>query len=386
MKLRKAIALLCAAVMLTACSEENSNANVQEGDSSAAERKSVSELFEGCGELQGKDFDNFRMPDKIEKPDYKKLYRFPDRRGGADIPDEKAKTVELLNNCFGDRFDEALMTCQENWDGSSLYSFYLPDGSGAAVLHGFPVSIVKFAGTVLTPDFEMLGSFSAADADKTVELKDGSCTVGELLAGMQKRLEKEILPNAGGFELVPLRIYNRKNSEGLCYADIEYGAEYQGIMLEDYSPMFIEQMRNGYEVTTSYSAASITLTVLEKDDYAILSSTFSEQYPLTEELTEAITLEGAVTILKNELAEYSKFSFDSVELKYCCKVTAPVLTGTDKAEDSRILADYGEVGTAYFEPTWCFFYIASDANEGHREAVKVNAVTGEITIDKEQGS
>ena len=382
--MKKATALLAAAlsaaVMLTACTSSDNSGNTQEGN--VDDLVPAADIFEGCEELQGKDFELFRLPDVIEKPEYDGLYRFPDRRGGAEVPEEKQKALELMKACFGERFDESAVREEKNWDKSVIYQLSLPDDAFAAVLHGFPMNITKSCTSGdITPDFTVLGRFLPSEPEKTVELQSGSCTVAELLDGMQKRLDAEILPFIGGFEIVPLRIDDLKSSKGVSYAVIEYGIKYKGIMLEEDSPMWISQQRSGYQVTTGYSLNTLTLTVTDKNDYLVFSSSFAEQYPLAEKISEAIPLSGAVEILKNDLAEYMRCNLTSVELKYCCKITAPVITGTDSLEDSRILADYGKIETAYFEPTWCFYYKVTDENGEHREAVKVNALTGEITID-----
>ena len=380
MKNRKLIAVL-AAVMLVSCSD--SEANNYKDDSFSKEPKKISELYEGYEELLDKEYDNFVMPSTIEKPAFDCLFRFPDRREGQDIPNEEEKAAEIFKALFGERFDKSSLTYQENWDSSKTYSFMLPDGVSAVVLHGFPINVIKSpeGQAILSPDTTFLNSYDPSDSNSIVELKNGNCTVGELLNGMQKRLDSEIMPYIGGFEIAPICINNYKNSEDIKYAEIIYGISYQGVMLEDESPMFITQSSGNYQVMTSYSASAITLTVTGSDDYDIFSSTFSEQYPLTETVSEAIPLRSAVGILCEELAEYVRYIFDSVELRYCCKITAPVITGTDSLEDSRILADYGRIETAYFEPTWCFYYKTADRNGEHREAVKVNALTGEITID-----
>ena len=377
---KKAIPLIVAAVLLLAGCGNGSSGNTAETEEK--ERVPVTDLFEGYEDLQGKDLEVFTLPETIEKPAYEKLYRFPDRRGGADVPEEYAKTKQLMKNCFGDKFDESLMTASDNRDNSKIYSFSLPEGLSAVVLHGFPINIVKSAEKLLTPQQEQLHCYSASEGDRTVELKNGSCTVNELTENMRKRLDSEIMQGLEGFELVPKSVYNYRNSNSVCYASIEYEVMYRGIKLDYDPPMSVIQQKNGYEVMTSYSANSVTLSTADKDDYAVLSSTFSEQYPLTEEVPEAISLKRAVRLLQSELAEYSRYEFDTVELRYCCRITAPVITGTDKSEDSRILADYGELNTAYFEPTWCFYYSSIRGSEKHREAVKVNALTGEITIDK----
>lgn len=368
-------------MMLISCSSQDNSGNVHETDMN--EFVSIQNLFDGYDKLQGKESDIFALPSTIEKPNCEKLFRFPDRRGGNNIPNEEEATTGFLKKCFGDRFDKSRLTYQNNWDGGKTYSFTHPDGVSAVVLHGFPINVIKSpeGQAILSPDPTFLNSYNPSDSNSIVELKNGNCTVGELLNGMQKRLDSEIMPYIGGFEIEPICINNYENSESIKYAEIIYGISYQGVLLEYESPMLIMNSKNDYQVLTSYSTNTISLTVTSNDDYDIFSSTFSEQYPVTENVSEAISLTAAVDILQNELAKNKVYTFDTVGLRYCCKITAPVITGTDSLEDSRILADYGRIETAYFEPTWCFFYKVTDENGEHREAVKVNALTGEITID-----
>lgn len=373
--------LLLMSLVMVSCSSQDNNGNIKETDS--FEKTRISQLYDGYEELQGKKYSGFTLPQIIEKPTFDSLYRFPDRRGGSEIPSEEENTIKLFKRCFGDKYDNNALDVNENWDKSKTYSLFLPDGTGAVVLHGFPVSIIKDpSGNLLTSNFELLNTYTGSERDKTVELRDGRCTTGELLDGIGKCLERDILPSIGGFDIYPLSIHNCKNSDGICYAEIEYGIKYKGIPLEDKSAMFISQQRSGYQVITSYSISTLSVVTAYRTDYSVFSSTFSDQYPLVEELSEAISLDSAVQLLQKELAPNINLEFDSVELKYCCKITAPTLTVTDKDKDSQILADYGEIKTAFFEPTWCFYYRKSYDGNSIQEAVKVNAITGEITIDK----
>lgn len=381
----KKIVLSLTAIMITmsvlcGCSQNN-NGNAIETEDGV--KVPIAQIYDGFEELQGKDLGVIKLPDKIDKPQYEKLYRFPDRRGGADIPNEKETTLAVLKSCFGESFNESGLTESENWDGSKSYLYSASEDVSAVIVHGFPTAINKSeVGDMLSIGGALLNAYAPSDTDKTVELKNGSCTVGELLGGMQRRLDAEILPYAAGFEAFPMSIRNYKSTDGTSYAEIEYGIRYRGIALEDSSPMFIVQRRAGYSVVTTYSPSSLSIVATDKDDYIIFTATFSDQHPLTEEIGELISLKGAVGLLENELAQNSRYEIELAELRYCCKITAPTLTVTDKEEDQRILADYGEIQTAYFEPTWCFYYSESDASGVQRNALKVNAVTGEITVDK----
>lgn len=359
-----------------ACSSQENRGNTM--SVSGGETVPVGQIYNGCEDLQGKSFGNLKMPDKIVKPEFEKLYRFPDRRGGEKIPDEKEAAVSIFGSVFGAHYDEKNMETDSK-TGDIYYRS--PEGS-AVVYNGFPFNItLGDTRYILTPDRTLIGSYSASDTNKTVRLSGDDCTAGELLDGMQKCLEKDILPYMKDFEVFPISVLNYCADESFCSAEITYGVSYKGIMLEEDSPLFEIKDAAGYQTLTTYTQSSLTIFTDNKDRYLLFTPSFSQQQPKPEEVSEAISLRAAVEILKNELAENLRLDFDSVELKYCCKTTGPVMTA-DEVENSRVLAEYGEIKTAYFEPTWCFYYSAKDPTGSHRKAVKVNALTGEITIDK----
>ena len=378
--MKRCISIFTAITMMLfifcSCSSQDNCGNTMSVN--AGDKVPVSQVYDGYEDLQGKSFGNLKMPDKIEKPEFEKLCRFPDRRGGEKISEEKETAVSIFGSIFGENFDEKYIET----DSKTGDIYYRSSEGSAVVYNGFPFNItLGYTGDILTPDRKLTGSYSPSDTDKTVRLKDGDCTVGELLSGMQKCLEKDILPYMEDYEVRPLSVLNYCADETNCSAEITYGVSYKGIMLEEASPLFEIKDAAGYQTLTTYTQSSLTLFTDNKDRYLIFTPSFSQQQPKPEEVSEAISLRAAVEILKNELAENLRLDFDSVELRYCCKTTGPVMTA-DESENSRVLAEYGEIKAAYFEPTWCFYYSVRDLNGSHCEAVKVNAITGEITIDK----
>ena len=376
MKLNQITILIALLIVFVSCSSVDNNRNTQ--STAGGEKASAANMFDGYEELQGKDFENFKLPDKIEKNEFEKMYRFCSPYKQTDNDMEENRNV--IKHFVGDTFDEKNLT-KTNSYGAYLYS--TPD-IRIMVQYGYPISVDILDEALFDRDMVILGEYSSSESDKTVRLKNGECTLSELFEGMQKCLEKDLIPYYPELEFSPRTVTNYKNPKGLCFTKIQFNVKYNGIMIEELSPLFITENGPGYFINTFYYTAELVMYAAEKDSYKTLGSNFALRKIISEEVNEAISLKGAVELLRKELAPKPHYVFDSVALRYCCKQTAPGAVA-DPEKTESILADYGEIPTPYYEPTWCFYYTAVDDPNKPREAVKVNAVTGEITIDTAKG-
>ena len=86
--------------------------------------------------------------------------------------------------------------------------------------------------------------------------------------------------------------------------------------------------------------------------------------------------------MKNGLAEYSLYSFDDVKLMYVNLFTSETpenmmkLTNEERREYFKKSAETERE----FTPTWAFI-VNNNGSGFERKLIKVNAITGEITID-----
>ena len=98
---------------------------------------------------------------------------------------------------------------------------------------------------------------------------------------------------------------------------------------------------------------------------------------------EIISLKAAAELLQNELADNLRLRFTEVRLMYCCKDTYPNLdpniNGDKEAMREKMEKEFS-IQRSEYVPTWCFFLGNPDSV---RTSIKINAVTGEITIDTE---
>lgn len=161
-------------------------------------------------------------------------------------------------------------------------------------------------------------------------------------------------------------------------------------MLEDrFTPLFKTEDKGFYQVMTNYTPAYVDVDLVGKDSISFLDIYFSNNIPDPEKLEKIISLKQAAELLERELAPQSGYRFNEVSLIYCNKATSPTLIPTEEMmgkdiildfpeENARMYEEFGEV-IHRFDPTWCFYYGSEEAGA----SVKVNARTGEITIDQQ---
>ena len=143
---------------------------------------------------------------------------------------------------------------------------------------------------------------------------------------------------------------------------------YKGLINED------------YDVLTYYSFNQMNFTMSGKDSILGFSNVTLISKMQEEPVNEIIPLKSAVKLLETSLAEQSNYRFQKIDLMYCQKFTYPAFTGNESL-NSEIMADYGEIPDQPFVPTWCFTWTTDQGQEKLVQHIKVNAVTGEITVD-----
>lgn len=363
--------LAMAMTLLVSCASQD-NGNTKQAEQT--EKVSVDKIYDGYEALQGKKYGNsFTMPEKITpvKPDG--LYSFTCKpKSGLD---DEQESKHYFRSMVGDSYDESCFHKERD----NVYSYIGKDGFTMYFANGCPIN-AYINGTVLAGSnvLEDLGEYDPAeDEDISLELKNGTYTIGEICSDLTELISKAFYPLYEGFEMYPYHVTYILDNNMEKVAEITYGVKYKGLSLEvQFSPLFEIEQRNGYQIVTNYSPSHMLFDVDTKGSTRFFTSRFAPRDLETTEVHEIISLQGAVDILKDNLAENSNYKFTDVKLYYCCKEYGP--TATDNEElNSRMNEDFKDAPLPEFEPTWVFYWNAEDK----RYDVKVNAVTGEITVE-----
>lgn len=70
--LKRATALMAVVLMLTGCSSQDNKSNNHSTDDARLEP--VEQAYDGCDKLLGSDHGSFKLPEKISKVDFNKVY------------------------------------------------------------------------------------------------------------------------------------------------------------------------------------------------------------------------------------------------------------------------------------------------------------------------
>ena len=151
---------------------------------------------------------------------------------------------------------------------------------------------------------------------------------------------------------------------------------YFGIPFESCGSTFIQS--KGDEMTSyGFSYADAEMTSVK--DFFLVSNQMNPIIARFEPLDSIISLKGAVEILKNNLARNTDYTFSDIKLMYCCKHTQQNINVQDEDREKlkKLIAEENTREDVY-RPTWYFIIKEeSDSTCG----IKVDAVTGEITMD-----
>lgn len=368
-------ALALTASLLCGCSKDGGTAKEVED----VKKVPVSQIWDGYEELQGQDYGVIKMPDKIEKQDADKLFRL---RTELRKGDHEKFTEQFLKAFFGSSYEEKYLTLNSE---SKTYEYKAPDGSYGYINELGPATAGNENFVSRKNKFSASKNYSAEkDRNVTLNLSGGDCTVGELCDKAQEFISSALLPlyNSDDLPMRPVRVTYIKSKDGKdAYADVYCTYSYKGISFDDSTAPFERTILDGLPVQTFFLTPCITLSFDCKDRVGLYSSMTVPYDPKPEELTELVPLSEAAELLKKELAAKSRYEFEKVSLKYCKKVTAPDTAYDDSELSSAAISTIAEHDDGYIVPMWVFQWSVRDDNGLSQLAIKVNAVTGEITID-----
>ena len=368
--MKRATALLAAAVMLTACGEGENNKNTR--STGNAEKVSVEHIFDGREELIGKDLGKLKLPSEIDTVDTDEVYAFPFEPAVSDNEAENSKA--FFKAVFGNEFSDSF------WkdEGNRVYSYNSDNGFVSFFRNNCPENYYSNErGSVNTT--EVLGTYRAdTDREKRIELKGGECSIGEICDTVSGFISKAFYPLYGEFEIYPYIITHIIDDNMEKCAEVTCAVSYHGITLEPFfSSLFEVEERSEYKVVTNYVPSHMLFYLDGKDNIVFFTNRFGTKQVNAEKLDKLISLQGAVDILTDNLADKSSYIIEQVALYYCCKNTAPSPV-EDEELNSKMAEDFKNQTKSSFEPTWCFIWHTTD---GRQQDIKVNAVSGEITME-----
>lgn len=353
----------------TACSGQDSS---EQNKSDNAEAVGTKAAFEGSDELRGKDLGKLRLPDEFEAADTTEVYTFPFEPAVSDEEAENSKA--FFRAVFGDGYNDS---CWKD-EGNRVYSYNSEEGFVSFFRNNCPENYYSGERGAVSIS-EVLGTYRAdADREKTIDLQKGECSIGEICDTVSDFISKAMYPLYGEFEIYPCTVKHIIDDSAESSAEVTCAVRYHSITLEpDFSPLFEVEEREEYKVVTNYVPSHMLFYLDGKDSITFFTNRFGTKQMNAERLDEIIPLKRAVNILLDSLAEYSSYDIEQVALYYCCKNTAPSPVGDEKL-DLKMAEDFKDVPRCRFEPTWCFIWHTPD---GSQQDIKVNAVTGEITME-----
>lgn len=379
--MKKVISLLCTALLafglLCGCSNDSGNTK----EVTDIKKVSASQIWDGYEALQGQDYGVIKLPDRIEKGQSGELYSLTLTPRACD---EVSASTQFFKAFFGSDYSETAVTHE---DGTRKY-LYSDEAGQAGFINGMPVYAVAAGEQMIDGNYETV-KICDPEKDKAYRLDffDGSCTVGELTETADRFMNDSLFPLYGSGEpemkLYKLIYFKNKLDPNDRRVQVFYGYRYKGLEIQEEPSLLAETtIMGGYEVQRYYSFFHLLFDFKSKDKIVSFSSRTMPFDADAERLDELISLKDAAELLKKELAARSRYEFDNIELRYCHK-SVGAATNDPKLIEEVTKAIEKEISPTdkKIVPTWCFEWTGMNSNGEQPNSIKVNAVTGEITID-----
>lgn len=357
----KSVIILTAAIALTGCSAQDNNANKHSTDS--AKLVAVDNAYQGCDELLGSDHGSFKLPEKISKEDFDKVYSLT---CNTVKNEDTSKAKAIFKGFYGGDFDENALSAD---NGGIVYQA----GANTSAYWGMDIALYS-------ADYE----FQETGGGQTyvVGLDEGGVTlggkaidVGDIDSGLTDLLDDFY----SGFTIKTKELSVNDTANSL---DLTASLDYENVPFQ-YSPSAYSRADN--ENNMSYwTFLQVTGSIGADGKFDFINANAPLNILDKTEKTEMIPFDEAVKILETELAKGSYYEFSNVELMYCCLANQPALDMTEEdnvAKAEQLAEEYNKTPKT-FEPMWCFEINGGDgASEGAKEYIKVNALDGEVFVD-----
>lgn len=370
--MKKGTALLLCAVMLASCSQSES------GDKAAeAERVPVSQIYDGYDADDR--FEHLVLPREITKQELNEVYSL---MIAAETPkDSEAKAKRVFKAFWGDSYDESRISCDDKQE-----YFDYDNGSDFGNYYAGSISLTRLYGSAVEAASNEPWLIGRDDSRSLDSIFPGTeLTAGMLAQSMPRDISDIVSEHEPDFDIQPYSILD--TTAGMeHYALLHYGLSYKGIPLQSFmSSLFEQYIEEGEKKLKSYAFSGIEAR-FDKDAQLVSVSTPSPLKLVSAERQEKLlSLGSAARLLDSELAENIYYEIDDVQLMYCCKTVQPELD-VEKLGAERVKEICDELNRTpqLYEPTWCFI---GNYQNGWQFAwsIKVNAITGEVTIDAPKG-
>lgn len=353
------------------CTSQNNGVNTQNTDTTS--KKAVSQAYDNLDSLLVKDYGNIVLPEKITKSDFENLYKLSlnnSKDVDTDIDYEK-EGKEFFKSFFSDKYKDECCKSEQSgglsYNNDSQYAFYQRQAQ----------AYMDFDNSILLSADNTIETIKLRNKNDTNVVLDGKkISQSDITDKTNKYMTDCFNKYCGDLKLIPYDIQVTDNN----LATVIFAMNYKGLNIDAYKGNLFEENSDS---TTFYSSTDISCTVNSDLDITNLFYSTYDKVDSAEKLDEIIPLENAVQLVSDGLSEYSHYEFDDVLLLYSSKVTQPFIDVTDGKEEPEWLDDYLKKPIE-FTPTWCF--ICDDEKSGlSRWIVRVDAITGEITIDAPEG-
>ena len=367
---KKIICVLAVTMILTSCGLQNNT--MKTFDNIDVSASPVSEAYNNYEKLLGQDFGKITMPSEITKTEFNEVYKLSTKLYKSKDIEKEGKAY--FKAFFGESFDDKLCGIGD-WGYDFLYENEGNTGS-------FGVDLFMFKNSYDHSEFnlesikDIYKIRKLSETDKA-NIKIGEVSVIEIINNFENFAKDNLSKLNNGFDIKASDIYTY-DKDGQQRTRIIGKKEYKNIPFEEYESPFFQNDNN--QTLNFYSHDDIEATINESGEMIGFLSQNNKLKLSEEKLDKMISLESAAKILQDNLAENSNYVFEDVLLMYCCKITQPFVDVTDGKDIDPKLQEELDNRVLVFEPTW--YFIFDDEYSGlSRQGIKVNAVTGEITMD-----
>lgn len=344
-------------LFLFGCSSQDNKSNNHSTDDARLEP--VEQAYDGCNKLLGSDHGSFKLPEKISKVDFNKVYSLS---CNTLKNDDMTNAEKLFKTFYGDDFDESALSTD---NGGIVYQA----GINTSAYLGMDIALYS-------ADYEFQENSSGQAY--VVGLDEGGITLGgkaidvtDIDSGLNNYLAdfyKDFTINTKEFSV----------NDTVGRIDFTASLDYENVPFQ-YSPSAYSRADN--ENNMSYwTFLQVTGSIGADGKFDFINANAPLNILDKTEKTEMIPFDEAVKILETELAKGSYYEFSNVELMYCCLANQPALDMTEEdnvAKAEQLAEEYNKT-PKNFEPMWCF---EIKGGEGAKEYIKVNALSGEVFID-----
>jgi len=367
------ITIIFLSIVLSTCTSQDNRNNNQQSEN--VQLVPVSQAYDSCEELLGKEYNKFSLPKKISPKSYEHIYTLQCNVQENKVSENSIK--EINKKFYNSSYDENKLINDQN--GGIIYQ----EGDNASNYWGLDVSLMSPAYKFLeykeneNPIKEYF--ISDIQGDASFKFSEKEVNVDKQTDYINEYLSELLSPVYSDYTLVTKSMYT---------IEIDGTSRIQFICSENYCGIPFQYNHSEYTVVDNignmnyWLVSNISGEIDENDNFIFVNAGVPYTVVNKTEQDSIIPFTEAVKVLENELAENVHYDFTNVELMYCSFTKQPMFSydqNADPEETEQKTKEYNEK-LKTFEPMWCF-EISTDTISTTKGYVKVNAITGEIFMD-----